>query len=172
MYDRRLEVEALLEADETRLGETFRWTREGLTYQQQAERAGGKTGNYGYNNAIIIRALIEGFVPNGPTLAVAAARKARAWLKEKPLSDELRKDIEETERQLMLRASDREAQESEEQVATAVTKQVVAADVPGIYDAARGHGLVTFTVCQCLLSGLILITSQVKRLNQKASRRT
>lgn len=138
-YDRAAEVAALLELDETRLGETYRWSREGLTFQQQAERAGVRIGNYGYNNSIIIRALSEGFVPNGPTLALAAARKTRAWLKEKELTPELRHDLEVTEAQLMLRASDRGAQEDEEQVATAVTKEVVAARVPGIYVYTLPH---------------------------------
>lgn len=138
-YDRKAEIETLLEADETRLGETFRWTREGLTYQQQADRAGVSHGNYGYNNAVIIKALIEGAVPNGPTLALAAARKTRAWLKEKALSDSLRTELETTERQLMLRADDRDAQVGEERAAVAVTKKVVAAQVPGIYVYTLPH---------------------------------
>lgn len=132
-YDRKAEVVAILEDDETRPGETFRWSREGLTFQEQAQRAGVALPNYGYNNTAFIRALSEGFIPNGPSLALGAARKIRAWLKDKPLSDDLRRDLEATEAQLMVRATDRDAQENEEQAARAVTKEVVAARVPGIY---------------------------------------
>jgi hypothetical protein len=55
------------------------------------------------------------------------------------LSPELRRDLEATEGQLMLRASDREAQEGEEQAATANTKKVEAARVPGIYVYTLPH---------------------------------
>lgn len=138
-YNRRAEVEALLDADETRLGETFRWSREGLTLHEQAQRAGLRTSNYGYNNTAVIRALIEGFVPTGPTLALAAASRTRAWLKEKKLSPDLRRDLELTEARLTLRAQDRDAQADEEQAATAVTKRVVAARVSGIYVYTLPH---------------------------------
>lgn len=138
-YDRKAEVEGHLEADETRIGETYRWSKEGLTLQQQAERAGVTYGNYGYNNTVIIRALAEGVIPKGPTLALAAARKTRAWLKEKPLSEELKRDLKVTEAALMLQAGDRSAQESEDQVATEVTKKVLAQLVPGIYVYTLPH---------------------------------
>lgn len=135
-YDRKAEVEALLEADDTRVGETFRWAREGLTIQQQTERAGvaGK-----YNYASIIKSLADGFIPEGPTLALASARKIRAWLKDKILSDELRRDLEMTESQLMLKAASLDAQGDEEKKASDITKKVAAAGVPGIYVYTLPH---------------------------------
>lgn len=135
-YDRRAEVERLLELDDTRIGETFRWAQEGLTIQQQTERAGvaGK-----YNYASIIRSLIEGFVPEGPTLALASARKIRAWLKSKSLSPELRRDLELTESQLMLKAESLDAQGVEEKRASDITRTVAAAGVPGIYVYTLPH---------------------------------
>lgn len=135
-YDRKSEVEALLEEDDTRVGETFRWAREGLTIQQQTERAGvaGK-----YNYASIIKSLTDGFVPEGPTLALASARKIRAWLKEKEISFDLRRDLELTESQLMLKAESLDAQGDEERKASDITKQVAAAGVPGIYVYTLPH---------------------------------
>lgn len=135
-YDRKREVESLLAADDTRVGETFRWTREGLTLAQQTERAGvqGK-----YNYASIIRSLVEGFVPEGPTLALASARKIRAWLKDKDLSSDLRRDLALTESQLMLRAESLDAQGDEEKRASDITKKVAAAGVPGIYVYTLPH---------------------------------
>jgi hypothetical protein len=135
-YDRKAEVEALLEEDQTRVGETFRWAQEGLTIQQQAERAGvaGK-----YNYASIIKSLTDGFVPDGPSLALASARKIRAWLKDKSLSAELRRDLELTESQLMLKAESLDAQGDEEQKASDITKKVVAAGVSGIYVYTLPH---------------------------------
>lgn len=135
-YDREFEVEALLEADETRVGETFRWAREGLTLQQQAERAGvaGK-----YNYASIIKSLTYGFIPEGPTLALASARKIRAWLKDKDLSSDLRRDLELTESQLMRRAESLDAQGDEEKTASEISKRVASVGVPGIYVYTLPH---------------------------------
>lgn len=139
-YDRAAEVHALLEADQTRLGEVFRWSQQGLSSEQQAERAGGViASNYGYNLSVIIRALAEGFVPNGPSLASHAASRARAWLKEKELSPELRADLEATAAQLAMRADDRTAQAKEEADATAMSKKVAAERVPGIYVYTLPH---------------------------------
>lgn len=138
-YARTAEVEAILEADDTRLGETFRWSREGLSFQQQADRAGVSGGNYGYNNTVIIRALAEGTIPNGPSLALAAARRVRAWLRGKVLSENLRADLETTESLLMSRATDRDAQDGEEELATEISKMVAAENVPGIYVYTLPH---------------------------------
>ena len=109
---------------------------EGLTIQQQTERAGvaGK-----YNYASIIKSLANGFVPEGPTLALASARKIRAWLKDKDLSAELRRDLELTEAQLMLRAESLDAQGDEEKEASEITKKVAAAGVSGIYVYTLPH---------------------------------
>lgn len=136
IYDRKAEVEALLEVDDTRVGETFRWAREGLTIQQQSERA-GVSGKYNY--ATIIKSLTDGFVPEGPTLALASARKLRAWLKDKDLSTDLRRDLELTESQLMLKAESIDAQGAEEKRASDITKKVVAKQVPGIYVYTLPH---------------------------------
>lgn len=104
-YDRRAEAEAVLETESSRLGDTFRGDREGLTLEQQAELAGAKAGNYGYNNRVTIAALIEGVLPTGPTLALQAARRVRTLLKRPDLSPELRADWMLLEEQLTARAN-------------------------------------------------------------------
>jgi hypothetical protein len=140
-YDRKAEVEALLDADDTRIGETFRGDRAGLSPAQQAEQAGVGTQAYVYNNRKVILALTEGKIPERPSFAIIAARKVRAWLSDRTLtlSAELRQDLEETEALLALRAKDRDAQDDEEQIATETTKKVVAAAVPGIYVYTLPH---------------------------------
>lgn len=52
VYDRKAETERVLETDLSRLGDTFRGDREGLSPEEQAERIGAKHSNYGYNNRV------------------------------------------------------------------------------------------------------------------------
>ncbi len=140
-YDRRAEAEAVLETEPSRLGDTFRGDREGLTLEQQAEVAGAKGGNYGYNNRVTIAALIEGVIPAGPTLALQAARRVRTLLKRPDLSLELRNDWVLLEQQLTARAQDRAAVEAEEAATTKATFDAETTGTPGIYVYTLPHYL-------------------------------
>lgn len=140
-YDRRAEAEAVLETDSSRLGDTFRGDREGLTLDQQAELAGAKGGNYGYNNRVTIKALTDGTVPAGPTLALQSARRLRTLLKRTDLSPELRAEWVLLEEQLTARADDRGAVEAEEAATAKATTEAEQTGTPGIYVYTLPHYL-------------------------------
>ena len=141
IYDRKAETEAILATDPSRLGDTFRGDRDGLSPEEQAERIGAKYSRYGYNNRGTIAALIEGALPTGPTLAQQAARRVRTLLKRDDLSDELRSDWVELERQLTLRAEDRVATEAEDAATAKATMDAEATGTPGIYVYTLPHYL-------------------------------
>ena len=140
-YDRKAEMEAVLESDPSRLGETFRWDREGLTLEEQADRGGVSTANYGYNNRAVIRALVDGEIPGSPTRALAAARRVRTILKRDDITFELRRDLTDLRAQLMLRAEDPVAQEEENAEAIKATASAEASGTPGIYVYTLPHYL-------------------------------
>lgn len=82
----RCEIIALLEADESRLGEVYRCVQRGMTPEAiAAELDVGSTGFvWSYNR--IARALVEGNLPTAPTVALSAARRFRSILKTAALS--------------------------------------------------------------------------------------
>lgn len=140
-YDRHAEVGAVLLADTSRLGDTFRGDQEGLSLAQQAERAGARGANYGYNNRVTITALMDGTIPVGPTLALQAARRLRTLLKREDLSPELRADWVALEEQLTRRAEDRQAVEAEEAATAKATSEAESMGTPGIYVYTLPHYL-------------------------------
>lgn len=140
-YDRKAEIEAILETDVSSIANTWRGDRDGLSLDQQAELAGAKTSNYGYNNRSVLSALIEGRIPSSPTMAQQARRKVTAWLKKMDLSPDLRRDLQELEQELRLRAEDREAQAVEDSNAARVTESAEAAGTPGVYVYTPPHYL-------------------------------
>lgn len=140
-YDRKAEAEVVLESDSSRLGDTFRGDREGLSLDEQAELAGAKGGNYGYNNRVTVKALTDGVIPAGPTLALQSARRVRTLLKRPDLSPELRADWVLLEQQLTARADDRVAVEAEEEATARATTEAERTGTPGIYVYTLPHYL-------------------------------
>lgn len=63
VYNRKKAAEAVLEDDQSRLGETFRADKAGLSLEEQARQAGTENYNFVYNNRAAIRALVDGVVP-------------------------------------------------------------------------------------------------------------
>ncbi|MHA3683743.1 hypothetical protein ACXR2W_05755 [Leucobacter sp. HY1908] len=141
VYDRAAEAEAVLLTDQSRLGDTFRGDRDGLTREEQAEMVGAKTVNYGYNNGVTIKALVDGTLPSGPTLALQAARRLRTLLKRDDLSQELRADWALLEEQLTLRAEDRLAAEAEDTATAKATTEAESVGTSGIYVYTLPHYL-------------------------------
>lgn len=140
-YNRKAEAEAILAADESRLGETFRADRKGLSPAEQAEKAGTQHHNFVYNNRVIISALVDGDVPNAPSLALAAARRLRTLLKRDDLSPELRTDWVTLEEQLSLRAEDSTAAKVEDAKMAKASVDAESAKIPGIYVYTLPHYL-------------------------------
>ena len=88
-FDRVAEVEALLSRDETRVGQLWRWYRDGRTDAEWQVARGVKTAPT--NARHTIAALTHGVIPNGPSYAEVDARVIRRWLRTKTMSADLRK---------------------------------------------------------------------------------
>jgi hypothetical protein len=73
-------------------------------------------------------------VSSAPTVARAVAGRVRKWLKTKPLSEELRRSLEEQEQLLNAVLNDSQASEAESEQAIEKSKAAEAEDVAGIYD--------------------------------------
>lgn len=140
-YNRKEAAEAILEMDDSRLGDTFRADREGLSLQEQAQQAGTERWNFVYNHRHAIRALVEGVIPDGPTLALQAARRTRTLLKRTDLPPELRAEWVLLEQQLTARAGDKGALEAEVEENVKVTIEAESKGIPGIYVYTLPHYL-------------------------------
>ena len=140
-FDRRAEVERLLDADDTLLGRLWAYDKQDMTPETIGELEGTPTFGWVYNHRSLIRVLSDGEIPPGPSLALAGARKVRAWLKTLDLSPDLRAALTEQESLLMSRAEDRQAQSEEVEGAVEATKTAEAAGTPGIYVYTLPHYL-------------------------------
>ncbi|MDH2415807.1 hypothetical protein [Nocardioides sp. CER19] len=140
-YDRRAEVERLLEADDTVLGRLWQYEKQGLTPQQMAEAEGTATTGWVSIYRMLVRVLRDGEVPTAPSVAQSAGRRVRAWLKNLDLSPQLRDDLIAQEVLIASRAADREAQSEEVAEAVEATKAAEAAGTPGIYVYTLPHYL-------------------------------
>lgn len=140
-WDRRAEVERLLAADDTVLGHTWQYDQDGLTAEQMMEAEGVASPGWIYNYRSLIRVLRDGEIPTAPSSAQQAARRVRSWLKNKPLSSELRSALTEQESLLVSRAEDRSAQAEEVSGAVRATASAEAAQVPGVYVYTLPHYL-------------------------------
>lgn len=140
-FDRRPEVEALLTADETVLGKVWLYRQEGLSAREMAEREGTVGTGFVSNYNSLISALLDGRIPESPSLALQAARRIRAWLKDKPLSPELRAALIDQESLLTSRAEDKRALAAEVAEAVKATEDAEASGRPGIYVYTLPHYL-------------------------------
>jgi alkylated DNA nucleotide flippase Atl1 len=90
---RRQEVEVLLRSDTSRVGEIWRLQQEGLRDDEIARHLQIKTPTvWAYTKRI--EALRDGEFRDDSTYAGVQAQKIRSWLKEKPLSSDLRESFE------------------------------------------------------------------------------
>lgn len=140
-FDRRPEVEALLTADETVLGNVWRYRQEGLSPREMADREGTVGTGFVSNYNSLIAALLDGRIPESPSLAQQAARRIRAWIKDKPLTPELRAALSDQESLLNSRADDKRAQAAEVAEAVKATEDAEASGRPGIYVYTLPHYL-------------------------------
>lgn len=140
-YDRRREVESLLSDDETLLGRYWQYVQEGISKEEMAEREGVPTTGWTSNYDFLVRNLRDGRIAKSPSGARQSASRIRSWLKQKELSEQLRRDLEEQEQILQAIAEDREAQEAEDSEAVEKTKEAVGAGTPGIYVYTLPHYL-------------------------------
>ncbi|WP_235737742.1 GIY-YIG nuclease family protein [Nocardioides alcanivorans] len=141
VFDRRAEVEALLREDTTLLGRYWGYLQEDLPKEQMAEREAIETTGWTSNYAFLLSVVRDGEVTTKPSVARGAAGRLRAWLRSKPLSEQLREEFTKQERVLAAVAEDRVAQASEDEEAHRSTVEAESANVPGIYVYTLPHYL-------------------------------
>jgi hypothetical protein len=90
----RAEVEKLLDADDSRTGDVYRSLhRQGESLNDVQARRG--TATLATNEVdYFLPALLDGRIPAAPGIRRGVASRVRVWLKTKPLSDELRADLD------------------------------------------------------------------------------
>lgn len=140
-YDRRAEVERLLDADETVLGRLWQYEKQELSANQMAEAEGTATTGWVSIYRMLVRVLRDGEVPTAPSVAQTAGRRVRAWLKKPELSADLRAELAAQEALIESRAADPKAQTQE--VAEAIEATIAAEEdgAPGIYVYTLPHYL-------------------------------
>ncbi|MBF4765010.1 hypothetical protein ISU07_17905 [Nocardioides islandensis] len=134
-------MRAILDEDDTLLGQVYRHDLAGLTPAQMAEAEGNEGVGFVYTYRTQIRALVEGEIPTSPTIAQQAARRVRKWLKTIAMSAELKADLEDLESKLTSRAEDVSAQSKEIESAVTATAKAEAVGAPGIYVYTLPHYL-------------------------------
>jgi hypothetical protein len=137
----RAELSAILEADGSRVGEVYRGLARSLTADQIATELGVSTSNFVWNYTQSIRALLDGDLPSGPTVALGVARKFRALLKAGGLSHAARSYLEANLVELERRANDQTARVVEVEEAQRQTEEAEARNDVGIYAYALPHYL-------------------------------
>jgi hypothetical protein len=137
-FDRESEVASLLDADDTAAGDVWRRLRAGRTPQQIADEDGITVGPV-YRFINLHDALQHGTVSSSPSVARGVAGRIRTWLKTKPLSEHLRRALEEQEQLLNAVVNDSQAAEAESEEAVEKSKAAEAENIPGIYVYTLPH---------------------------------
>ena len=135
----RAEIEALLQADATRLGDVYRLDRRGMNANEIAEALELSTSGFVSNYRTTVAALLDNDIPQSPTLAAQTSSRVRSWLKKPGLSTALRTRLDELQAQLQLRADDQAARSVEDTHALQRTDEVERAATPGIYVYTLPH---------------------------------
>ena len=139
--DVRTELAALLEADQSRLGQVYRAQRRGLDASKIADELEVATSNFVWNNERLVKAMLDGDLPTAPTVALRAARKFRGILRSSRLSTAARSYLETNLEELERRANDDAARAVEVQLAQEHTQVAEARNEIGIYVYALPHYL-------------------------------
>lgn len=137
-FDRRSEVAALWDVDETAAGDVWRRVKEGKTPQEIADADGITVGPI-YSSTNLHKALLEGTVSSSPSVARGVAGRVRKWLRTKPLSPELRRALEEQEQLLNAVVNDSQASEAEAEKAIQKSRAAEAENIAGIYVYTLPH---------------------------------
>lgn len=137
----RSEIEQLIREDGSRLGEVFRLLEAGRDAEQIRVLLGLDTSTFVWSYERLIKALRDGDLPTAPTVALGAARKFRATLKNPTLSDDARLVLSSNLVVLEQRATDTTNREQETVAALKAAATVEAEAVTGVYVYALPHYL-------------------------------
>lgn len=137
----RQELETLILGDESRLGDVYRGNLARMTAEDLAESLGVATSNFVWNYTQLIAALLEGKLPESPTMALAVARKFRSFLRVESLSYDARRYLSEQLNVLESKGSDVEAAVAEATADSRAVNLLEAKVQAGIYVYALPHYL-------------------------------
>lgn len=96
----RAELEAVLEADRSRLGQVYRASQRGLDARAIAAELGVRTFGFVWIYERIAKAVLDGNLPSAPTVALSAAQRYRSILRFARLSAAARAYLETNLREL------------------------------------------------------------------------
>src|SRR5215831_14119469 len=130
--DVRAELAALLEADDSRLGEVYRGLQRGLDAAAIAAELEISSSNFVWNYERAAKALLDGNLPTAPTVALQVARKFRSILKSAQLSPAAQTYLETNLAELERRANDETARVAEVRQAQHQTQAAEARNDTGI----------------------------------------
>lgn len=135
------ELRSYLEKDPSRLGDVYRGFRDNLRPDEISAQLDVATSNFVWNYTQILRALLEGDLPDKPSVAIQVARKFRAILKRGELTLATREYLASQLVKLERRADDVVAREAETEEALEQTTKAEARNEVGIYVYALPHYL-------------------------------
>lgn len=135
----RAELESILEADESLLGEVYRRTQAGESADQIRIARGAERPNFVWGYLRTVRVLLGNDLPTAPSVARNNARRLRSILKSKTLTPATRAELDRRLAILEERAADPVAQKVEDREAVEATTQAEELAVPGVYVYALPH---------------------------------
>lgn len=139
--DVRTELVALLEGDQSRLGQVYRGLQGGQDAVAIARELDVTSTSFVWNYDRLVKALLDADLPTAPTVALAAARKFRAILRSPRLSAAARSYLEANLPELERRAENEAARLAEDQFAKEKTEAAKSRNDRGIYVYALPHYL-------------------------------
>jgi hypothetical protein len=137
----RAEIVAVIEADDTGLGDVWRRTHAGQTPDEIREARGTLRTTFVWNYTRTARAIADGDLPTASTVALTASRTLRRLLKENPFTPATRDVLEERLAELERRAADPNARAVEDKQARDATVRAEDNAIPGIYVYTLPHYL-------------------------------
>ena len=135
----RLELEAFLSQDATRLGQTYRHLKAGLSDEEIMEDFGTQTTGIVWHMRRMLKVLFDANLPTGPSVVLATERKLRAMLSTGEWSAEAREYLGDLLASLETQAHNVEARVREDEAAERQTAAVEAQAQAGIYVYSLPH---------------------------------
>jgi len=140
-FDREREVRSLLEVDETKLGEIWRKHNEEKSLDEIAAETSTEKGNVS-NYLRLAKSLVTGAdVPASTWVAQFHLGRVRSWLRQKPLSPELRSALDAQSVALEAATVNPAQRVQEDEAAVLKTEEVERQGEPGVYVYTLPHYL-------------------------------
>ena len=135
----RAEIVAALLSEDTSLSTIWRRTQDGETPEQLKEVFGTQRTTFVWNYMRTAKAIVDGDLPTAPTVALAASRTLRRFLKDHVFSPQATAVLRDRLDILESRAADPYARKVEDEQARTATAQAEEKAEPGIYVYTLPH---------------------------------